>query len=70
MQVDLPAPFGPIRAWTVPGSIAKDTSDRAAMPPKRTVTFSTASRFGGSAVGIAGSATTTSVDRTGTATPR
>ena len=70
MQVDLPAPFGPMSACTVPGSTAKDTSDRAAMPPNRTVRSSTASRSGASAVGIAGSVTTTSAGRTGTATPR
>ena len=70
MKVDLPAPFGPISACTVPGSTEKDTSDSAAMPPNRTVRFSTDSRLGGSAFGMAGSVTTTSTGRTGTATPR
>ena len=32
IRVDLPAPFGPISAWTVPGATAKETSLRAATP--------------------------------------
>ena len=41
--VDLPAPFGPIRACTVPGATAKLRSLTAKSPPKATVRFSTAS---------------------------
>jgi hypothetical protein len=45
MQVDLPAPLGPISAWMVPGSTVKETSDSAVMPPNRTVSASTSSRW-------------------------
>src|SRR5260370_22948242 len=34
-SVDLPAPFGPIRARTSPGSTVKSTMSTAARPPKR-----------------------------------
>ena len=36
-QVDLPAPFGPMSAWIVPGSTVNETSSSAVIPPKRTV---------------------------------
>ena len=41
--VDLPAPFGPMRARISPGPSSRLTSCTAASPPKRTVTSRTAS---------------------------
>src|SRR5467141_1420580 len=45
--VDLPAPFGPIKAWMVPRSTARLKSLTATRPPKRTVMFSTCRRGSG-----------------------
>ena len=42
-MVLLPAPFGPMMAWIVPGSTVKDTSDRALSAPNCTVTCSATS---------------------------
>src|SRR5947207_10378726 len=42
-SVVLPAPFGPITAWTSPGSTASETSLVATSPPKRLVNPSVAS---------------------------
>jgi len=35
--VDLPAPFGPIRASVSPGSTEKETPSSALLPPKESV---------------------------------
>jgi hypothetical protein len=32
-MVDLPAPLGPIKPWTSPGSIVNDASETAMTPP-------------------------------------
>ena len=37
--VDLPAPFGPIRAWIAPFATSIEKSFNAQRPPKRTVRF-------------------------------
>ena len=34
--VDLPAPFGPMTAWMVPGATVNETSESAVMAPNRT----------------------------------
>src|SRR5947209_4432256 len=39
-KVDLPAPFGPMMAWTAPVSMRKETSATAASAPKRRVSAS------------------------------
>src|SRR5262249_61861809 len=44
MRVDLPAPFSPIRACTVPRSTRIDTSSSAATPGKLLLMFRTSSR--------------------------
>src|SRR5690348_12470298 len=49
--VDLPAPFGPIRAWIAPRSTFRLKSLTATSPPKRMVRPSTASM--GSAMAVA-----------------
>ncbi len=46
MNVDLPAPFGPISPTTSPGRIVSDTSFTASTTPKRTRTASAASVCG------------------------
>jgi hypothetical protein len=38
MSVVFPEPFGPMTAWTVPGSIATSTCESADTPPNRFVT--------------------------------
>ena len=43
-NVDLPAPFSPIRASTVPGRTRSCTSDRAITPGKPLLTLITSSR--------------------------
>ncbi len=50
MSVVFPEPFGPMTAWTVPGSIATSTCESADTPPKRFVT-ARMSRIGPDAVG-------------------
>src|SRR5262249_56200668 len=44
MRVDLPAPFSPIRACTVPRSTRIETSSSAATPGKLLLMFRTSSR--------------------------
>src|SRR4051812_3423259 len=50
IKVVLPAPFGPINAWTSPGATASVTRSVATMPPKRL--SSPSSRRSGSAIGL------------------
>src|ERR1700722_2620820 len=40
-SVVLPAPFGPMRPWTVPAGTVRSTSRSAWTPPKRTETLDT-----------------------------
>ena len=55
MRVDLPAPFSPTRAWTVPVRTRSETSRLATTPGKRLVTpvssTATASGDGAALVG-------------------
>ena len=51
----LPAPLGPMIALTSPLRISKDTSEIAFTPPKRKLTFSTASSTSRGACVVIGS---------------
>src|SRR6476469_7433082 len=45
IKVDLPAPFSPISAWTVPRLSLKETSSSATTPGNSLRTLSTVSRY-------------------------
>src|SRR6185295_4649911 len=60
MSVDLPAPFSPTTAWTMPGAMARSTPVRAWIPPYASRRSTTSTAGGG--VGIDGWVIATSAD--------